>query len=60
MNRIMNNWLLKYFYGLCEIYACTKYLITSMYIFRFTSNLTNVIMIIESLYSSNIIFKCFV
>lgn len=37
MNRTMDNWLLKYFYGFCEIYACTKYLITSMYIFRFTS-----------------------
>lgn len=37
MNRTMDNWLLKYFYGFCEVYACTKYFITSMYIFRFTS-----------------------
>ena len=49
---VVNNSLFKYFDYFCEVYACNKYLITSIYIFRFVSNFTKTIVIIEFRYNN--------
>lgn len=42
----IDNLLSKYFNDLCELYACIKYLVITMYIFRFVSYFSNVTMIV--------------
>lgn len=37
---------------LCEVYTCTRYLVSLTYIFRFASNVTFIITIMESRYDS--------
>lgn len=36
-----------------SIHSCTEYFAMSIYIFRFVSNITNVIMIVGSCYNAN-------
>lgn len=38
--------LYKYFYDFCEMYICTKYLLITIRIFRFLSNLIDMIVIV--------------
>lgn len=59
---ITDNWLFKYFWYFYEIYACTKYLVESVYLFSdlFQNLSICTAMTVESLYSANEILKCFV
>ena len=50
--------LLKYFSHVGELYSCAKYLATSMYIYKFISNFTDVIPTVEYRRGANKISKC--
>lgn len=51
----MINKLLKYFCDFCEIYASTKYLVITIYIFKFVTT-----MILGSFSGANVILKRFI
>ena len=56
----MNNWLLKYFSDVCEIYTCIKYFVVSNVYFQVCLNFINTIMAVDLRYSANEISKCFI
>lgn len=46
LNNKIDNLLSKHFNDLCELYACIKYLVVTMYSFRFLLYFINVTMIV--------------